>query len=70
MNVVDGLTVATVPDEDNQFTVGISAIAAEKITGTVAAATKATQDGAGQVIADTYATKSEVTAATLTWGTF
>ena len=70
MNVVDGLTVATVPEQANQFTVGIDAIAAEKITGTVAAATKATQDGAGQVIADTYATKSEVTAATLTWGTF
>lgn len=70
MNVVDGLSVATTPDETNQFTVGINAIAAEKITGTVAAATKAAQDGAGQVIADTYATKSEVAAATLTWGTF
>ena len=70
MNVVDGLSVTNTPDEPNEFTVGITAIAAEKITGTVAEATKATQDGAGQVIADTYATKAEVTAATLTWGTF
>lgn len=70
MNVVDGLTVTTVPEQANQFTVGIDAIAAEKITGAVAEATKATQDGAGQVIADTYATKGEVAAAILTWGTF
>lgn len=33
-------------------------------------ATKATQDGAGNVIADTYATKDEVTAAALKWQTF
>lgn len=36
----------------------------------VAEATKATQDGAGNVIAETYATKDEVTAAALKWQTF
>lgn len=70
MNVVDGLSVTNTPDEPNEFTVGITAIAAEKITGAVAEATKATQDGAGQVIADTYATKQELTASALVWGTF
>lgn len=33
-------------------------------------ATKATQDAAGNVIEDTYATKTEVSSATLKWGTF
>ena len=33
-------------------------------------ATKATQDASGNVIADTYATKTEVSSATLKWGTF
>ena len=36
----------------------------------VTEATKATQDGAGNVIAETYATKEEVTAAALKWQTF
>lgn len=36
----------------------------------VAEAIKATQDAAGNVITETYATKSEVTASKLVWGTF
>lgn len=37
---------------------------------TATSATKATQDGSGNVITNTYATKSEVQNATLKWGTF
>ena len=37
---------------------------------TAASATKATQDGSGNVITTTYATKTEVSNATLKWGTF
>ena len=40
------------------------------ITVDVNTATKATQDGSGNNIENTYATKSEVTAATLVWGEF
>lgn len=36
--------------------------AGSDVSGTVAAATKATQDGSGNVIVDTYATKTEVSA--------
>lgn len=45
---------------------------ADEATHAVSAdeATKATQDGAGNVIVDTYATKEEVTASTIVWGSF
>ena len=51
-------------------------IAGGSVTGTVANATnatnatKATQDASGNVITATYATKSELQAAKLAWGTF
>lgn len=40
------------------------------VTLTVAHATKADQDGAGNVISSTYATKAELTNSALKWGTF
>ncbi len=40
------------------------------VTLTVAHATKADQDGAGNVISTTYATKDELTNSALKWGTF
>lgn len=43
-----------------QGTQPIGSINASNYTGNAASATKATQDGAGNVIADTYATKSDV----------
>lgn len=43
------------------ITINTTAVNGAKVTGTVPAATKATQDGTGNVIATTYATKTEVT---------
>ena len=43
------------------ITINTTAVNGAKVTGTVPAATKATQDGGGKVIAATYATKAEVT---------
>jgi hypothetical protein len=43
------------------ITINTTAVNGAKVTGTVPAATKATQDGTGKVIATTYATKTEVT---------
>ena len=40
------------------------------LSGNATSATKATQDGDGKVIKETYATKSEVTNATLVWESF
>ena len=40
------------------------------LSGNATSATKATQDAAGNVITTTYATKDEVTAAALVWGSF
>ena len=45
------------------------ATAADTAT-TATSATQATQDASGNVITTTYATKAELTDATLTWGTF
>lgn len=55
------------------ITVTVShAAAADTATSATSAesATKATQDAAGNVISDTYATKEEVEAAALVWGSF
>lgn len=43
------------------ITINATAVNGAKVTGTVPAATKATQDGGGKDIAATYATKTEVT---------
>ena len=43
------------------ITINTTAVNGAKVTGTVPAATKATQDGGGKDIAATYATKAEVT---------
>ena len=43
------------------ITINTTAVNGAEVTGTVPAATKATQDGGGKVIAATYATKAEVT---------
>lgn len=40
------------------------------LSGNATSATKATQDGNGKNIASTYATKAEVTNATLVWESF
>lgn len=50
--------------------VTVSHSAAADTATTAESATKATQDGDGKVIKDTYATKAEVQAVKLTWGTF
>lgn len=64
---------ATSFDGSKNITINTTAVDGAKVTGTVANATnavKATQDADGNVITETYATKGEVTAATLVWGTF
>lgn len=64
---------ATEFDGSKNITINTTAVDGAKVTGTVANATnavKSTQDADGNVIKDTYATKGEVTAATLVWGTF
>lgn len=40
------------------------------LTGNAATSTKATQDAAGNVITETYATKAELTSSALVWGSF
>ena len=67
----DGITVNL-----ETKTVAVSAIDGAKISGTVANAnnavnaTSATQDAAGNVITETYATKEALEEATLVWGEF
>lgn len=60
---------ATTADEATHAAKADAATKAEKAT-TADEATKATQDSAGNVISDTYATKTELTDAALKWGTF
>lgn len=59
-------------DSADNATHAVSADSASESTHATNAdnATKATQDASGNVITDTYATKSEVTAAALKWQTF
>ena len=57
-------------DGTKNVTINVTAVAGSGVTGTVASATKATQDGSGNVITATYATKAELSNSTLTWGTF
>ena len=76
---------ATEFDGTKNITIATTSVDGSKVNGAVAeathatnadsaasadSATKATQDAAGNVITDTYATKAEVQAATLVWGTF
>lgn len=74
-NGADGSFTVTPKGGDAQkVSIGKPATAgtADEATHAVSAdeATKATQDGAGNVIVDTYATKEEVTASTIVWGSF
>lgn len=55
---------ATSFDGSNNITINTTAINGAKVTGTVPAATKATQDGSGHDIAATYALKSELASLT------
>ena len=57
-------------DGTGNATINVTAVTGSGVTGTVASATKATQDGSGNVITTTYATKAELSNSTLTWGTF
>ena len=72
-------------DGSQNITIATTSVDGSKVNGAVAeathatsadsatsaaSATKATQDSEGNVITETYATKDEVTASTLTWGTF
>lgn len=61
---------ATSFDGSKNITIATTAVDGSKVTGVVPEAAKATQDGAGNDIESTYATKEEVTSATLVWGTF
>lgn len=56
--------------ENVTITTTVSHATAADTATTATSATKATQDASGNVITDTYATKTELTNATLTWGTF
>lgn len=58
---------ATSFDGTDNITIPVTAVDGTKITGVVP---KAAADGEGNNIAATYATKEEVTAAALVWGTF
>lgn len=58
---------ATSFDGSENITINATAVDGAKVTGIVP---KATADAAGNDISATYATKEEVTAATLVWGTF
>lgn len=62
-----GLYKITVDDQGHVTDATAVSIADINALGTVAAATKATQDGNGNNIATTYATKDELTAAKLVW---
>lgn len=55
---------------DASIAVTVSHAAAADTATTATSATKATQDADGNVITTTYATKSEVEAAALVWGSF
>lgn len=63
-------------DGSGDVTINATAVDGSKVSGKVSSAasadnaTKATQDGSGNVIADTYATKTELQAAALTWTSF
>ena len=59
----DGSANASIAVTVSHATAADSATSAES-------AIKATQDAAGNVISGTYATKKEVEAATLVWGSF
>lgn len=60
---IDGAVtgIATSFNGTANITINTTAVNGAKVTGTVPAATKATQDGGGKDIAATYATKAEVT---------
>ena len=71
----DNATHATSADSATNAGHATSADSADEATHAVSAdsaasATKATQDASGNVITETYATKSEVTAAALKWQSF
>ena len=51
---------ATSFDGSKNITIAATAVDGTKVSGVVPEATKATQDGAGEVIADKYATKTEL----------
>lgn len=61
---------ATEFDGTKNITIAATSVDGSKVNGAVAEATKATQDEEGNNIKATYATKDEVTASTLVWGTF
>lgn len=58
-NITSGSTVVPKADEANHATSADSATTASSCTGNAATATKATQDGNGNVITDTYETKAD-----------
>lgn len=58
---------ATSFDGSKNITISCTSVDGSKVSGTVDAAMN---DGSGNSIAETYATKSELQAAALTWGTF
>lgn len=60
---IDGAVTGTATSFNGtaNITINTTAVNGAKVTGTVPAATKATQDDGGKVIAATYATKAEVT---------
>lgn len=58
---------ATSFDGSKNITISCTSVDGSKVSGTVGSAMN---DGSGNAIAETYATKSELQAAALTWGTF
>lgn len=60
---------ATAFDGSANITIPVTSVQGDKVTGSVKSATSATNDSAGNNIAKTYATKSELNSS-LTWRTF
>lgn len=58
---------ATSFDGSKNITISCTSVDGSKVSSTVGSAMN---DGSGNAIAETYATKSELQAAALTWGTF
>ena len=62
ITITGGVTGASTAGFDGSadVTINVTSIAGANVTGVVGEATKATQDGQGRVIADTYATKADL----------
>lgn len=62
ITITGGVTGASTAGFDGSadVTINVTSIAGASVTGIVGEATKATQDGQGRVIADTYATKADL----------